>query len=337
MVNINSTSPTFDIRPAVRVGETADIYLQRTLTILRNEGVNPMVTVEFFPQRSGMLCGMAEALTLLAGILPETGGEVWSLDEGSNIGEGEVVLRVKAPYSSFGLYETALCGILSSCSGWVTAAHECVEAAGLIPVVAVPARHIHPNIAATIDYSAVKGGCVSCSTIVGGRLAGVTPEGDMPHALPLLLGDSVKAIQAFDRYLPQGVPRVALVDTFKDEAEDALNVAQELRDRLRGIRLDTPSERGGVSIPMVREVRERLDQAGFRHVEITVSGNLDPKRIREFVAADAPINRFLVGSYISSAPPNNMTADIHEVDGRPIAKRGRIPGVTPNPRLDRRI
>ena len=341
MVNINTASSSFEIRPAVRVGETADVYLQRTLTILRNENVNPMVAMEFFPARNGVLCGMDEVLALLAGVLPDTSGEVWSLDEGDHVKTGEVALRVRAPYSSFGLYETALCGILSSCTSWATAARECVVAAGGIeggvPVVATPARHVHPNVAAQIDYAAVKGGCSSCSTIVGARLAGVTPEGDMPHSLALLLGDSVKAIQSFDRFLPQGVPRVALVDTFKDEAEESINVALALRDRLRGIRLDTARERGGVSISLVREVRARLDQAGFRHVEIVVSGGLSPDRIREFVAVSAPVDRFMVGTYISDSPPNNFTADIHEVDGRPIAKRGRIPGITPNPRLDRKM
>ena len=340
MTNTNTRSPPFDIRPAIRVGETADIYLHRTLTILRNENVNPNVSVEFFPERDGILCGLNEVLQLLEGVLPDVGGEVWSLDEGERVDAGEVALRVKAPYSSFGLYETALCGTLSQCTGWATAASQCADAAGGsrgIPVVASPARHVHPNVAAQIDYSAVIGGCVSCSTIAGARLAGVTPEGDMPHALPLLLGDTVKAMQAFDRYLPQGVARVALVDTFKDEAEEALNVGQALRDRLRAIRLDTAEERGGVSIALVREVRARLDQAGLRHVEIFVSGGFNPDRIREFLAAEAPVDRFVVGSYIAGAQPNNFTADIHEVDGRPIAKRGRTPGITAAPRLDRKI
>ena len=341
MVNINPTTTPFEIRPSIRVGETADVYLQRTLTILRNEGVNPTVAMELFPQRVGTLCGIDEVLALLEAVLPDTGGEVWSLEEGEHIEAGEVALRIKAPYSSFGLYETAISGILSSSTGWATAARECVDAAGGaadgIPVVATPARHVHPNVAAIIDYSAVRGGCTSCSTIVGARMAGVTPEGDMPHTLPLLLGDSVKAIQSFDRYLPQGVPRVALVDTFKDEAEEALNVAQALRERLRGVRIDTAVERGGVSLALVKEVRARLDLAGLRHVEIVVSGGFTPDRIRAFVEASAPVDRFLVGAHISNAAPNNFTADIHEVDGRPIAKRGRIPGVTANPRLDRRM
>jgi nicotinate phosphoribosyltransferase len=40
-----------------------------------------------------------------------------------------------------------------------------------------------------------------------------------------------------------------------------------------------------------------------------------------------------VGSYISGATPIDFTGDIKEIDGRPIAKRGRIPGITPSPRL----
>jgi nicotinate phosphoribosyltransferase len=33
--------------------------------------------------------------------------------------------------------------------------------------------------------------------------------------------------------------------------------------------------------------------------------------------------------------PIDFTGDLKEIDGKPIAKRGRIPGITPNPRLKR--
>lgn len=325
----------FEIRRPTLVGDSADVYLQRTLTILRNENVNPVVTMEFTPARSGVVCGMTEVRTLLTRVLPETGTEVWALDEGELAEAKEVVLRVKAPYGSLGLYETSICGILASCTGWASAARECVDAGDGTPVFAMGARHVHTNVAANIDYSSVVGGCVSCSTIQGARLAGVTPAGNMPHSLVLLMSDTIKAMNAFDRHMPQEVPRVALVDTFNDEAEEALNVARVMRDKLRGVRLDSPEERGGVTLELTKEVRSRLDLGGFTHVEIMVSGGFSPDRIRAFVAADAPVNSFGVGTYISSASPNPYTADIHEIEGRPLAKRGRIPGITPNPRLDR--
>jgi nicotinate phosphoribosyltransferase len=47
------------------------------------------------------------------------------------------------------------------------------------------------------------------------------------------------------------------------------------------------------------------------------------------------VDGFGIGSAISGAPPIDFTADIKEIEGRPVAKRGRIPGITPNPRLQK--
>ena len=57
----------FDTSPAVIVGDTADAYLQRARTILRNENVNPTVTMELSPERGGVLCGIDETLALQIG------------------------------------------------------------------------------------------------------------------------------------------------------------------------------------------------------------------------------------------------------------------------------
>jgi nicotinate phosphoribosyltransferase len=155
----------------------------------------------------------------------------------------------------------------------------------------------------------------------------------MPHALVLIFGDTVEAALAFDRDLDAEVARIVLVDTFKDEAEEALRVAHALGDRLYGIRLDTPAERGRVTADLVKEIRARLDQEGYDHVKIVVSGGLNPERIAYFHEQGAAVDSFAVGSYISGATPIDFTGDIKEIDGRPIAKRGRIPGVTESPRL----
>ncbi len=208
-----------------------------------------------------------------------------------------------------------------------------MEVAAPHPVISFGARHIHPDIADVLDYAAIVGGCVGASTPAGPRLAGLAPTGTMPHSLVLIFGDTVEAALAFDRHVEPEVPRIVLVDTFKDEAEEALRVAHALGDRLFGIRLDTPSERGRVTPDLVHEVRARLDQGGFRHVQITVSGGMNPERISFFKEAGAPVDSYAVGSFISGASPIDFTGDIKEIDGRPIAKRGRIPGLTDSPRL----
>jgi nicotinate phosphoribosyltransferase len=325
-------------RPSSEIlsGESADVYFLRAEEILRAEGLDPLVALEIFCRSDGVLCGIDEAKVLLAHALREAlPGEVSveALSDGDAITAKEVVMRIRARYRSFGLYETAILGMMAQSTGWASAARECVEAAAPQPVVSFGARHVHPEISDTLDYAAIVGGCVGASTPAGARLAGLAPTGTMPHSLVLIFGDTVRAAEAFDRILDRDVPRIVLVDTFRDEAEESLRVAEALGDRLYGIRLDTPAERGRVTPDLVKEVRARLDQAGHDHVRIIVSGGFDPDRIRAFKEADAPVDSFAVGSYISGASPMDFTGDLKEIDGRAIAKRGRIPGITPSPRL----
>ncbi len=325
-------SDSVKISDTILNGDTSDIYFHHTRKILQQERLDPVVTMEIFPGRDGILCGIKEAMQLLRQVLPRD-AEVWTLEEGAAMLQKEVVLRIRAPYSSFGLYETALLGILASQSGWATAAERIVQTAKPVPVISFGARHVHPNVSAQLEYAAIVGGCISAATPGGARLAGKQPAGTMPHALILIFGDTVRAVQAFDKWMPPEVNRIALVDTFHDEAEEAIRVAQALGDRLWGVRLDTPSERGRVTPSLVKEVRARLDQGGFPRVKIFVSGGVDAERIEWFKREGAPIDGYGVGSAISAAPPIDFTGDLKEVAGKPIAKRGRIPGVTPNPRL----
>ncbi len=319
-------------------GESADVYFARATRILEREGLDPIVVMEVFSRGAGVLCGIDEAKNLLAHVLANAAeGEVVveALEDGDLFSPKEVVLRIRGRYRAFGLYETAFLGMMAQATGWATAARECVEAAAPQPVISFGARHVHPDVTDVLDYAAIVGGCVGASTPAGARLVNLNPTGTMPHSLVLIVGDTVRAAQAFDRDLEEDVPRIVLVDTFKDEAEEALRVADALGSRLYGIRLDTPSERGRVTADLVKEIRARLDQAGHGHVRIVVSGGLTPERIRSFKEQGAPCDNFAVGSYISGASPIDFTADIKEIDGRPIAKRGRIPGVTPSPRLAR--
>jgi len=322
---------------SVLTGDSADVYFARAAEILAGEGLDPVVVMEVFTRQSGVLCGIDEAKVLLAHVLSDAPAAdqvlVEALDDGDTFRPREVVLRIRARYRRFGLYETAILGMLSQSTGWATAARACVTAAAPEPVISFGARHVHPAITDTLDYAAIVGGCVGASTPAGARLAGLAPTGTMPHSLVLIFGDTVVAAEAFDRHLSTDVPRIVLIDTFKDEAEEALRVAHALGDRLFGVRLDTPSERGRVTADLVLEVRARLDQAGFGHVRIIISGGLDPERIGYFKDAGAPVDSFAVGSYISGAAPIDFTGDLKRIDGQDIAKRGRIPGLTLSPRL----
>lgn len=312
-------------------GATTDVYFVKSHEILKDlNKENTEVVVEIFPRKAGVFCGLPEVLNLLK----DTGVEVWSLPEGAEFERKEVIMRIKGSYGEFGIYETAILGIFASSCGWATAAREVKKVIGPDGQALVfGARHVHPAVAPVMERSALIGGIDGASCILGAKLAGKEPKGTVPHAIFLIVGDTVEVAKAYDRVMPPDAVRLVLVDTFKDEAEETLRVAEALGKKLQGIRLDTPSERGGVTPELVKEIRARLDMGGHNHVQIFVSGGLDPERIKTLKEAGA--DAFGVGSYISGARAIDMTMDIKEIEGKPVAKRGRIPGVTINPRLEK--
>lgn len=314
----------------ILTGLTTDIYFVKTREILAKLGKDETrVVAEIFGRRDGIFAGSEEVKNLLE----DLGLEVWSLPEGASFSAKEVVMRISGLYDVFGIYETVILGILASSSGWATAAYKAKEAAGDRSVLCFGARHVHPSVAPVMERAAVIGGADGASCILGAKLAYQEPMGTVPHALFLVVGDTVEAAAAYNQFMPPESPRSMLVDTFKDEVEESLRLAASEKVGLESVRLDTPSERGGVTPDLVRELRAKLDMAGYSHIRIFVSGGLDPERIR--ILSEAGADAFGVGSYISAAAPIDMTMDIKEVDGKPAAKRGRIPGLTHSSRLER--
>src|SRR5437660_11718890 len=192
MKQVTAISPASDL-VAYYGGPASDVYFQRAQKTLAGAHVDAVVTMDFFAGLRGILCGVAEATRLLGGILQQ-GDEVWAIAEGEPMSQKETVLRVRAPYSRFGVYETALLGMLSSCSGWATAAREIVEAAGGKRVTRFGARHVHPLLAPTMGDSAVVRGCAAGAPPLGPQLAGLRgASGRMPRSSYPLCGSPVNA------------------------------------------------------------------------------------------------------------------------------------------------
>ena len=85
-------------------------------------------------------------------------------------------------------------------------------------------------------------------------------------------------------------------------------------------------------------MKEAVEQIGRQfvagHPGTTLRFNFGSSgELQKQIEAGAPVDSFAVGSAISDASPIDFTGDLKEIDGRPIAKRGRIPGLTENRRL----
>jgi nicotinate phosphoribosyltransferase len=310
----------------IKAGEVSDVYFSRTVRILNARGVHNRVKAEIrlksFPQPDwtfGILAGIEEAARLLEG-LPV---DVWAMDEGTMFAPYEPVLVIEGKYVQWAEYETALLGFLCQASGIATKAARCKRAAGERQVISFGARRMHPALAPMIERNAFIGGCDGVAVTKAAELIEADPMGTIPHALVLMFGDTVEALKAFHDVIDPKVRRVALIDTLQDEKFEALRVADALGRDLYAVRLDTPSSRRGDFYRIIDEVRWELDYRGFEHVKILASGGIDEY---EILRLNPRVDGYGVGTSIAGAPVLSFALDIVEIEGRPMAKRGKRSG-----------
>ncbi|MGQ9646232.1 MAG: nicotinate phosphoribosyltransferase [Thermodesulfobacteriota bacterium] len=309
----------------IREGKMTDIYFVRTMQILRAKKIDKWVKAEFIAKRFpedygwGVLAGLEEASDLLKDLKVR----VRAMKEGTIFRAYEPVLELEGMYSEFGIFETSILGFLCQASGVATKAARCKKAAGDRTVVSFGARRIHPIIAPMVERNAFIGGCDGVSVVKNAEMIGEEPTGTMPHALILLMGDTVEATKAFEEVIEPKVKRVSLIDTFNDEKIEAIRVAEALGEKLFGVRLDTPSSRRGDFQKIIEEIRWELNLRGFDHVKIFVSGGLDEKRI---LSLNPLVDAYGVGTSITNARVIDFAMDIIEIDGKPLAKRGKMSG-----------
>lgn len=312
----------------IKEGKTTDVYFLRTKEILEKLGVKKRVWAEFTvmnpPYDWVVFAGLDEVLHLMEG----KNVNIYALPEGTIFPRRDYhgypipVMAIEGDYKEFAVYETPILGLICQASGIATKAARIRLAAGDSLVLSFGVRRMHPAISPMIDRATYIGGCDGVSSILGAEHIGKNPKGTMPHALILTIGEE-EAWRKFDEVVSKNVPRIALIDTFGDEKFEAIKAAELLKD-LAAIRLDTPSSRRGNFEDIVREVRWELDLRGYKNVGIFVSGGLDEERVRRLKEAGA--TGFGVGTSLSNAKTIDYAMDIVEVEGMPLAKRGKLSG-----------
>jgi nicotinate phosphoribosyltransferase len=309
----------------IKSGAVVDVYFNRTVQILRARGIRKRakaeVRVKSLPADWGwgILAGIEEAAHLLEGVAVD----VTAMDEGTVFGPYEPVLTIEGVYVDWAEYETALLGLLCQASGIATKASRCKKAAGERQVISFGARRMHPGLAPMIERNAFVGGCDGVAVTKAAELIDADPMGTIPHSLVLMIGDTVEALRAFHEVIDPKVRRVALIDTLQDEKFEAIRVAEALGRDLYAVRLDTPSSRRGDLFRILEEVRWELDYRGFEHVKLIASGGIDEYQIPRL---NPLVDAYGVGTAIASAPVLNFALDIMEIEGRPMAKRGKRSG-----------
>jgi nicotinate phosphoribosyltransferase len=309
----------------VKDGKISDVYFNRTLGILKAKKTDKWVKAEFTAKKLpsgwpwGVLAGIEECVEILKNLKVS----VRAMKEGTIFNSYQPVLELEGMYSDFGLYETALLGLICQASGIATKAARCKRLAGERKVISFGARRMHPTLAPMIERSAYVGGCDGVAVAKSAELIDEEPVGTMPHALILILGDTVEALKAFHEVIDPKVKRVVLVDTLGDEKFEAVRAAEALGRDLYAVRLDTPASRRGNFLRILQEVRWELDLRGYRYVKLFVSGGIDETDIPQL---NSFVDAYGIGTSISNAPVIDFAMDIIEMEGRPFAKRGKLSG-----------
>ena len=309
----------------IKAGKVTDAYFPRTLEILKAKGIDKWVKAEFVAKGLpdnwpwGILAGIEECAELLGGLKVS----VRSMREGTVFKSYQPVMEIEGKYCDFGRYETALLGFLCQASGVATKAARCKKAAGDRLIISFGGRRVHPAVAPVIERSSFIGGFDGVAILKSAEIIGEEAMGTMPHTLVIIMGDTVEATRAFNKVLGRKVKTISLIDTFLDEKFEALRVAKSLGDKLYAVRLDTPGSRRGDFLRILEEVRWELDLRGYNHVKLFVSGGLDEEDI---VKLNPLVDGYGLGTSVSNAKVIDFAMDIVEVEGKPLAKRGKSSG-----------
>ncbi len=310
----------------IKEGKVTDVYFERATNVIKKfklDNVSVAMEAHAYSLPAGYEWAALGGIEEVAHILEEKQVDVYAMEEGTIFRMMEPVMRLEGNYESFGQMESAILGILRHTTSIVTKAARCRLAAGDKKLLFFGIRCVHPAISPMVDRSAFTGGCDAVSGVLGAEMINEKPMGTMPHAMIIIFGDQVKAWKAFDEVMPPEVPRIALCDTWFDERIEAVLAAENLGDKLFGVRLDTPSSRRGNMRKIVMETKWTLKLLGYENVKIFVSGGIDENEIKELANL---VDGFGIGTSIAFPPSVDIALDIVEVNGQLRSKKGKLPG-----------
>jgi nicotinate phosphoribosyltransferase len=236
-------------------------------------------------------------------------GDLFAAPEGTPLFAGEPMLTVRAPLIEAQIPETYLLSAITFQSLIAAKAARMVDAGGGRDVVEFGTRRAHTPEAGVLGArAAYVGGCIGTSNALAGMRYGIPVFGTAAHSWVLSFPSEMESFRQLQKLL--GPHTVQLIDTY-NTLEGARRAA-ELGKPLWGVRLDS-----GDVISLARTVRSILDEAGLQDTKIMATGDLDEYKIREIVAAGAPVDAFGVGTELATsadAPSMGTVYKLVELD-----------------------
>jgi len=253
-------------------------------------------------------------------------GDVDAIPEGTVCFQGEPVVRVTAPLPEAQLIETRLLNLVHFETLIASKAARFVLAAKGATLVDFGMRRAHGAEAAVLAARASYiAGFAGTATVIARPLFGIPIFGTMAHSYIQAHDSEVGAFERFAR--GHRGPVVLLIDTYDTEAAARQVVDLAARLRADGLAIHSVRIDSGDLEALSRSVRRILDAAPGGRIGIFVSGGLTELDVAGFVARQAPIDGYGIGTALDAstdAPALDCAYKLQEYAGRP--RRKRSPG-----------
>lgn len=284
--------------------------------------------LRFTPQELDWLAGCGRLHSRFVDSLHELRftGDVQAMPEGTIFYADEPILRVVAPLPQAQLVETRIINLLQFQTLVASKAARIRLTAPNKLLVDFGLRRAHGAEAGLLSARAsYLAGFNGSSTVLAGMAWSIPLFGTMAHSFIQAHDWETDAFEHFARSHPQAL--TLLIDTYDTEAaaRSLVPLARKLAREgisIQAVRLDSGDLAGHA-----RQVRRILDQGGLTETTIFVSGNLDEYKLAGFIAANAPIDGFGVGTRMNTSadrPYLDCAYKLQEYAG--VARRKRSEG-----------
>ncbi|MEX0684870.1 MAG: nicotinate phosphoribosyltransferase [Balneolales bacterium] len=239
-------------------------------------------------------------------------GNIYSSREGDLIFPTRPVLQVEANIIEAQIIETLLLNILNFQTLIATKANRMRFTAGTRKLLDFGLRRAQGPGGYYASRAAVIGGFDSTSNVKAGLDYDIPVSGTMAHSFIQSYDDELEAFRHFAEQWPKNcVLLVDTYDTLNSGVSNAITVAREMKSRgeqLKAIRLDS-----GDLAYLSKQSRSMLDEAGFEHVKIAASNQIDEHIIKSLLDQKAPIDLFGIGTSLVTGKPDAALDGVYKL------------------------
>ncbi|PKQ20347.1 MAG: nicotinate phosphoribosyltransferase [Actinobacteria bacterium HGW-Actinobacteria-6] len=238
--------------------------------------------------------------------------DVDAVAEGTVVFPREPLVRVTGPIIQCQIVETALLNIVNFQTLIATKAARVCSAAQGDPVLEFGLRRAQgPDGGLSASRAAYIGGCAGSSNVLAGQRYGIPVGGTHAHSWVMAFDTELESFLAYADAMPNNA--TFLVDTYDtlEGVRHAIEAGRRLAEAghtMIGIRIDS-----GDLAWLSRRAREILDRAGFGHVKIYASNELDEYLIESLKDQGAAIDVWGVGTRLVTAEGSPALGGVYKL------------------------